>query len=650
MTSRICPSDPFPCTVDEDQAKVIKIFESNKHVLVEAPPGTGKTFLGVYFSTRNEIKKIISKDQQVLFLTFSRNARVRIEREVQKFITNGWVDKSTLRLLRISNFHSFFLEIIQKKAGFWGCTNKIRPSPVEFHQKAIENILHDKGYESNREEITKANSVFAAKRFSASELMLNDINIDDDTYEEIYNLAVASLINGRPYYDDFAPLVFQILEQCPEMQEWLRMVYPVFILDEFQDVDFLQFEIIKKINPEHLLILYDRYQMIYGWRGADLSRIDQVKNIFDIDHESEVFLKKIHRVGDAADLANFYLTLREDELVGETTRLIGKGNWLSLRSVENRGKIPESQWRKIPDATKCLNEIRYAKGLIKFDESTAIITRGNYLAEYLYNNLRIKNKGLAVNCRWIGSDNNQDEKIRDLVWQLREVDDDQRLRMWIGKLFVLLIPQKLVSDYKINFPDEFSKGKDEILKLKRKPELISLREQLKLFLYPLGITVNDNFSRLLKELPSLASRVVSSKGFIDNDVKYFIVKLAELTEAFIFNSSEKTWLNYCDHIESGLTSIIFNKIRLREKGVYLLTVHQSKGREFDHVIIPWLSSRGELLEKRDGRKFPFPYNFSSFEDRRLLYVALTRARSRVTIIYPKDDPSIFFENWGLREN
>ena len=92
---------------------------------------------------------------------------------------------------------------------------------------------------------------------------------------------------------------------------------------------------------------------------------------------------------------------------------------------------------------------------------------------------------------------------------------------------------------------------------------------------------------------------------------------------------------------------VYLRLRAKPRGLYILTVHQSKGREFDHIIIPWLSGEGEPYRTRSGKVFPLKYDHDKFEDRRLLYVALTRARSRVTIVYPDEDPSQFIGEWRL---
>jgi superfamily II DNA/RNA helicase len=73
---------------DEDQKRVALRFKEFGKVAVEAPPGTGKTFLGVYLALCAYRLGWTSRHRPTLFLTFSRNARVQIEYEVSRFQKN----------------------------------------------------------------------------------------------------------------------------------------------------------------------------------------------------------------------------------------------------------------------------------------------------------------------------------------------------------------------------------------------------------------------------------------------------------------------------------------------------------------------------------------------------------------------------------
>lgn len=99
-----------------------------------------------------------------------------------------------------------------------------------------------------------------------------------------------------------------------------------------------------------------------------------------------------------------------------------------------------------------------------------------------------------------------------------------------------------------------------------------------------------------------------------------------------------------DTMEQTLLKATYLYLKKKPSGLYILNAHQSKGREFDHIIIPILSQAGEPQYRGQN----VPYIFEDENDRRLLYVAITRAKKKVTIMYPENDSSIFIRKWKLR--
>jgi hypothetical protein len=104
-------------------------------------------------------------------------------------------------------------------------------------------------------------------------------------------------------------------------------------------------------------------------------------------------------------------------------------------------------------------------------------------------------------------------------------------------------------------------------------------------------------------------------------------------------------------LEDALLQATFLALRRTSNFPVFLSAHQSKGREFDHVILPWLANVPEDKTKyREGRnQFGKIVGDSARdeEERRILYVALSRARERVTILYPEESPSPLLRQWGL---
>jgi len=650
------PTWPPDCDVppaDEDQRQIAEIFRDHGKAVVESSPGTGKTFLGVYLAVCAFRLGWCSKKQRALFLTFSRNARVRIEREVEKFQEQGWAEDEELQSVKVSNYHAFYLEILRRKAGFWGCTERLRPASIWERERRLRSILEKAGVENAilSRCIDQAKLVFALQRFDLTSLMGTDskLLVDDEALGVVYREATSALKEGRPAYDDFAPLLLHLLEHCPALVEWLRLAYPILILDEFQDTDSIQWEILRRIHPERIVILFDRYQMIYEWRGARTNRIGQARAAFDIPDEAEGTLKRIHRVGEEADVAQYIQELRVDELRGTAITADVGQQWLTTHPIRRWNSCSPRQWLRIPDKNKCLWELRHG-GFIDYDESTAILTRANHLADFLYENLRVKKSGLYYRCRWIGGDNNPDEVIRDQVWRLRSVTNDIDLRRWFGELLDRILPRQFLRELGLEFADEFACDSTGLLKRRRKASLCSVRDKLSPWWSTVKLGDYAVFARVLGSVQWLAHYLVEGTGFLDPDILYYVRELRRATEGFRRDLQGDSWQGFCDHLEDRLVRSAYLRLRTRPRGLHILTVHQSKGREFDHVIIPWLSGKGEPYGGRTGGTFPLPYDYDGLEDRRLLYVALTRARSRVTIIYPEEDPSPFIHRWRLERH
>ena len=639
MPTPIWPPNCDEPAADLDQKRAAEIFRDRGQVLVEAPPGTGKTFLGVYLALCAYRLNWTTPHRKTLFLTFSRNARVQIENEINRYREKQWLSREEESSIKASNYHAFYLEMLRKKAGLWGCPTELKPASILERDQRLRQLLADLPG-TTEANLREAGIVFALRRFVASDLMKPDsvTQLDNASLQVVFEDAANALKDGRPHYDDFAPLFLNLLEHCPALVEWLRASYPVVVLDEFQDTDIVQWQILQRINPKHLVVLYDRYQMIYEWRGSRVERLDQIGAVFGFTDTNMTSLSQNHRVGNAGNPVEFIQQLRADDLKGNLVVEDANRPWVTLVAIP-----PPNQ--PMANHVRSLNSLRWL-GLLKDVETTAILTTNNAFAHFLFSHLRRKpmGKGPFFQCRWIGSHNNPDEKTRDWIWELREVTDDISLRAWIGNLLDSLLPKGSTD---LTFAQQFACEGNELLHRKRQPEYVSVRNRLTPWWSEVKRDNLPRFSQSLRGLPELGKILLGSDGYLDPDLIYYIQALAKAVDDYSQGTGFPDWQDLCEYLEGRITSATYLKLRHKPRGLYVLTVHQSKGREFDHVIIPWLSASGEPVGDGIHWKPTGRYDFDKDEDRRLLYVALTRARKRVTIVYPEDDPSPFLTNWKL---
>jgi len=91
--------------VDESQCHVGDLLEQYPRIMIEAAPGTGKTFTGVYLALKACKSGLISPNTPALFLTFSKNARVQIENEIRNYRQQGWMTSEQAKMIEVQNYH-----------------------------------------------------------------------------------------------------------------------------------------------------------------------------------------------------------------------------------------------------------------------------------------------------------------------------------------------------------------------------------------------------------------------------------------------------------------------------------------------------------------------------------------------------------------
>lgn len=649
--------------LDPDQKAAAKSLISGRNILIEAPPGTGKTFLGVALGIVAVRKNLLTQNAKVLFLTFSKNARVQIERQADELVSNRTISRLERKRLEISNYHSFFFDCLEQRKGLWGISTPLRVCSLAKRSRDFANLLKESSEIGDPDLLSHSLALcrFEAKRlFGTSAQRCPSALVNQAT-----KIITASIRQGRPHYDDFGPLMLDLVESSPSLLAYLRATFPIVILDEFQDTDLLQWETLKKWRPPRLIVLYDGFQMIYEWRGSTQERITQVKSEFG-PFESHS-LRTNHRTGqDERGLADFLMALRRDNLKGveaKTSPTDELKNWLRLKAI--RGTVNARL------ASRCALPIAaQIKQCLEKGESVAVITRGNSLARQLYRVLSTKPKAGAMPrpsfaCRILGSDDNSDEILREWIDELRSVDSVADLAEWFGEgLDVVLGGERRIQIQRSDRKQKITFKK--LLKLICQPKFETLNDLL-----PIGkkdekfwsgcesallsLAKNEghtDFSGLGKQLEALLSLAKEYSSyyavFCDPDAVYLMRAIVRATKnsTDIVDRDERA-----DRMETALRQATFLALRRSSTSPTFMCAHQSKGREFDHVIIPWLAGVAEDAAKDYSGSNQFckvsgdPTRDN--EELRLFYVALSRAKKKVTIFYPAESPNAIIEQWGL---
>ena len=629
MTAHTSTTVSEPPLVDE-QRRVAECLERLGRVMVEAPPGTGKTFTGVYLALLAYRLGWTSHVRPALLVTFSRNARAQVEHEVRRFRTRGWMTSGEAAAIKVTNYHSLFFEVITKRAGLWGCRRKMRPAPVQDREHRIDRVLRDAGVRGK----ARLEARRALQALPSLLVLADTASLPGDLAAVIAQEARNAVATGRPHYDDFAPLMLQLIRTSPSLVEWLQCTFPLLVLDEYQDTDGLQWDILRLWRPERLAVFYDRFQMIYQWRGSSPERPGQFAREFSVPPQAQLRLRTLHRCGSERQLARYILQLRADRLQGG--RVVREPrSWLTLHAS------PERDGRWVPAEQRCLTAIRFHGGICP-GETTAIITRTNALAKYVQAYITHMPSTIAgpyYRCARIGGYDSADELLREYLMQLRLATSDRELGGWLGRLVdKLLISPCRIGATEIRFHEEWARPAAKILARHTSPKLRAVREATMVWRDKLGIGQYSALHLALQSILNLGDLLTDGRACTDPDWHFYIGQLATAVAA---TPNDEAWDDFCDRLEDAVLAAAH--IVRRGPRLCVLTVHQSKGREFDHVILPWMCEDGESLRGGDRGR----YDFDDDEHRRLLYVALTRARKRVTVIYPAERPARILREWKL---
>lgn len=236
-----------------------KILETSGPLLITGGPGSGKTTISIL-----KAKLIIGNDlkpaQKILFLSFSRAA---VSRVIEAINENSALSSEERRRLDIETYHSFFWRIIKTHGYLVGLPKKL--SVMASAEEAvclseIRNAFPPDGKQSPE--------VIDAKHFAENRII----------HDEKRRLG---LKEGKISFDLFSEFVIEIITQSSKIRNLICNAYPCLILDEFQDTNGPQWEIIKCLGKgTRLIALADPDQRIYDFIGADPARLSHFESEF----------------------------------------------------------------------------------------------------------------------------------------------------------------------------------------------------------------------------------------------------------------------------------------------------------------------------------------------------------------------------------
>ncbi len=619
--------------LNESQRKAVEYDHGPSMVIAGA--GSGKTRVLTY-----KIAYLISKGippHRILALTFTNKAANEMKERIGELVGHAQA-----RNLWMGTFHSIFARILRFESSSLGYTSHFSIYDTADSRSVIKSVIKELNLNPDQ---YKPNEILA--RISKAKNNLITVNIYQNTPEyierdrmlkiphlfDIYRLYTIRckkadamdfddlLLNTNILFRDFSDILAKYQQQ-----------FDYILVDEYQDTNFAQYYIIKKLAQKHqnICVVGDDAQSIYAFRGA---RIENILN-FKTDYPQHRLFKleqNYRSTQTIVNAANSVISKNKDQI---------QKNIFSNNEIGEPIKITELNTDH-EEGLFVANEIfnlSYSKQL-KYNHF-AILYRTNAQSRIFEEALRKSNIPYKI---YGTLSFYQRKEIKDLIAYLRLIEnpkDDEALKR------VINYPSRGIGETTLEKLDlAASEAEKSIWEVITSPStfgvnissgILSKIEGFRNLIIEFQNFANENnaydlatevFQRsgILQDLKSETSYENISR--LEN-IEELLNSIKEFVDQNTANGNQVTLTDYLNTV--SLLSDTDNDHEDNKEKVSLMTIHSAKGLEYDYVFIAGM----------EEGLFPSFLMFNSQseieEERRLFYVALTRAKKRVFISYARN--------------
>ena len=597
--------------LNEEQCRAAETLEGP--LLIIAGAGSGKTRMITYRIAHMLEEGIDEKN--ILALTFTNKAAKEMSDRIRGLL------KKPLKGLTATTFHSFGLGILKQYIHHLGYHNDFTLYDTNDNEALIKNCIVTCGYQIPDYNVSTLLAFFSDLKTGRQRL-----ENPDGAIAEIYR---EWLLTQKAYnvvdFDDLILLPIKLFEAKPWILEAVQDRYRYIMVDEFQDTSLLQYRLVSMIASKYrnIAVVGDDDQSIYSWRGANYENIIEFEK--DFPERREFKLERNYRsTGNILKAANALITHNTERKEKKLWTEEGSGAAISIK--RHKTSEAEAYWisSEIKNSMRTIRDLRYG--------DIGVLVRTNALISELENVFAEMNIPVRVS----GGQSFFDRReIRDILCYLK----------------VLLNSHDDVSLLRIINTPRRGIGRTTIEKLRAEAdrEGISLYEAMVRMTgsaSPLSERTKGNLTAFIQRIAGWKATASSPDNLIDRivaDIRYSAMLEEEFPESpraveyrmhgiEILSSRLRRYLemNEGAELKDYLNAVAIVGDEKEDDGnkVNLMTMHASKGLEFRIVHLAGIEDDiipSQRALEENSRNID--------EERRLFYVAITRAREKLVINY-----------------
>ncbi len=617
----------------EQQAAVVA---TEGRVLVLAGAGSGKTAV-----LTHRIAYLIAhckvEPGAILGLTFTNKAAKQMCERLKKMVPSHAAQK-----VHLLTFHSFCAKLLRQEIHHLGYTKHFSIYDEEDQKRLLKHVAKDTlNHEGELPSLAPIQEAIARAKTRG---LRPDEMQESDLVRTLYGRFETAL---RAYnaidFDSLLTLVVTLFEEHPRVLKTYQEKYRYLLIDEYQDTNPIQYKIASMLSREHrnLFVVGDDDQSIYGFRGAD------IKNILTFESDTIIKLQKNYRsTPPILAAANSVIKNNKERHSKTLQSTAAKGDLISLFHTQTEEEEAKEVVRRIA-LLKTEKELQWS--------DMAILYRSNHLARTFETAL------LEATWRkgeeWVrgipyavygGLDLAHRSEIKDVIAFLKVIanpNDEEAL------LRIINVPRRGISNQALDTITAYCRSHGYPL-METLKELIDLPQKHEEALASLSKQAKGGIAALVEALLNARQKMESHS--IAEGAKWLLQTIDYQKAINEEAKSEKVrqfkWDNVLSILEmittyekertqaaeeASLSDFLANTLldttyaersgkSKSENRVSVLTIHSAKGLEFEACFLTCLEDNLLPHEKNDS-----PQGLE--EERRLFYVALTRAKKHLTL-------------------
>ena len=608
-------------------------------VIVLAGPGSGKTAV-----LTERIKRILlnSQDQsfRVLALTFTNKAAA----EMSERILDG--NQENDHRLFIGTFHSFCSEVLRNHGTYVGINSNFEIYSSDDDINDIISDLQSKYNEENGDTIPDNINVGKAIKYFEKHLCISDGDLDvvmpktayAREYKWFYHKYIEYMLaNNVLDFDMLILMTFRLFKENPGIAKIYARTYKYINIDEFQDTNYGQYMLIKCMcgaKNNNLFIVADDDQVIYGWNGASHKRITE----FRADYNAELI-----------QLNQNFRCPKEVILAANKLIAHNSSRTVSKKPLESMKVLPEENHVFVNSFDDYIEEMAFVAGLTKKiheenpDDSICVIARNNRLLETAFEEA----EKVGVECEKSKRKTDFETPYVLLLYLLLKLAN-HRNDIKVLKQIIAIFEQALLIS--INLEEVLTNAE-----LSNQDYMSALSEEIK------GKLGDDNFEKSfeleLSEGKNFISFIQKAFDWSENRIDQIEDESHKEQAKQEFLIEKKIWTDFERHLSYNYDldeitvatymqefAMISKESEPAKDAVQFLTIHASKGKEFDHVILIGMVN-DELPSFQSMKKGIDSVEME--EERRNCFVAITRTQKKLYLTYSakyygwRKNPSLF---------